>query len=79
MNNKSVSIEDFGFILNKNQFSQSNFNCAIQSNSTNGLIELIAIKDIKPNEELICWFTDSYLNNMKCNLRFKILFFSIQV
>lgn len=60
------------YLLNKATFDPENFNSIVE-NSTNGL-QLTAIKDLGPNEKLICWFSDSYLNNIKSKNSF---FFTI--
>lgn len=52
------------FLLNKIQFDPINYNSLIQSN-LNGQIELVACQDIQSNEEIICWFSESYLKNIK--------------
>lgn len=54
------------FVLNKINFDSNNHNCLIQSNE-NGQIEIIASRDIQTNEEIICWFSETYLKNIKSN------------
>lgn len=54
-------------LLNPKHFSPTNFNCILQSNQTNGLVELTNIRDVHPNEPLVCWFAEAYLNNLKQN------------
>jgi hypothetical protein len=61
------------FILNRCKFDPVNFNCLIQSNM-NGQIEMIANRDLLPNEEIICWFSEIYLKNIKSKI---VLFFII--
>ena len=60
----SQMIEQQLFALNKLAFDPFNFNSFLQSN-LNGQLELIASKDLLPNEEIICWFSDTYIKNIK--------------
>ena len=57
------------FVLNKLTFDPLNFNCYLQSN-LNGQFELIASRDLLPNEEMTCWFSESYLKNIKSKFTF---------
>ena len=73
-NNTSNNIQDQQlFVLNRIKFDSINYNCLIQSNM-NGQIEMIANRDLLPNEEIICWFTEIYLKNIKSKI---VLFFII--
>lgn len=53
------------YLLNKTTFAPSNYNCIIQPSQLGNSLELIAIKDIQANQELVCWFSESYLKNIK--------------
>ena len=52
-------------LFNKLKFDPGFANCLIQSNSQSGQIELIAKKDLSQNDELICWFAEHYLKNIR--------------
>ena len=54
-------------MLNKATFDPLNFNCVIQSNHVSGCLELQSVGEIMSNEHITCWFSESYLKNIKSN------------
>lgn len=60
-------------LLNRSHFDPTHYNCLLQSNSnTSGLLEVVSTRDIQSNEQLICWFSPTYLNNIKSkNYKFR--------
>jgi hypothetical protein len=64
---EAADVGDF-VLLNRHNFSPVDFNCVVQSNSVNGLLEIIAIRDIQVNERIVFWFADNYFKNIKCKL-----------
>jgi len=56
-------------MLNNAIFDTVDYNCVVQSNPINGCLELQTVKQIMENEKIICWFSDSYLKNIKNNCK----------
>ncbi len=56
-------------MLNKATFDPVDYNCLIQSNPISGCLDLQAIKEISANERITCWFSESYLKNVKNNCK----------
>lgn len=54
-------------ILNKQNFRMSNYNCVLESNIKTGVLELMSVKELCPDEPLIIWFSEPYLANIKSN------------
>ncbi len=58
-------ITDLNMYIGKVNFRPVNFNCILNNVSSSGILEIVACKDININEEIVCWFSDSYLKNIK--------------
>ncbi len=58
-------INDLNMCIGKVNFKPVNFNCVLNNVSSSGILEIVACKDININEEIVCWFSDTYLKNIK--------------
>jgi hypothetical protein len=76
MNNQ---IGELNLILNKSNFNSKSFNCLLQTNVTNGLLEMYTCKDLMPNEQIVCWFAESFLKNLKSNYFILFCLFSFSI
>ncbi len=54
--------------LSRIKFNPIKFNCIIDCNSSNGVLELITMKNIKPDEEILCWFSEIYIEKINSKL-----------
>jgi hypothetical protein len=50
--------------LCKIKLSANEHNCVLQC-APSGLIEITAARHLQPNEEVICWFAESYMRNIQ--------------
>lgn len=84
MNSTNGHTSTAHILLNRHNFSSNNFNCQIQSNAVNisggTVLEIISTRDIQPNEQIICWFSNSYLDKIKSkqNLFLDTIFINIE-
>ena len=65
---------DATLILNRINFNSNLkcYNCVLQQNSS-GLIEIVSVRNIAQNEQIICWFAESYYKNIKSKLSYLLL------
>ncbi|RNA05758.1 PR domain zinc finger 1 isoform X1 [Brachionus plicatilis] len=52
-------------ILSKQNFRKKDFNCVLDSNAKSGVLELLSVKELTPNEPLVVWFSEPYLAKIK--------------
>lgn len=57
-------------ILSKQNFRAFNYNCVLESNAKTGVLELVSVKDLCPNEPIVIWLSEPYLANIKSNAPF---------
>ena len=67
--NLTKTNNESALILNRLNFNPSSrcYNCVIQQNAS-GLIELVSVRNIMQNEQIVCWFADSYFKNIKSKI-----------